>query len=255
MDDPFVWRSLFKTLVLPPAAPLIVAVVGLALLNRHRRAGRMLVTVGVVALFVVSMPAVAIKLIRYIDSTPPLTAQRAESAQAIVILGGGTRRAAPEYGGDTLNRLTLERVRYGARVARMTGLPVMVVGGRAGPWVRDTEANTMRDALQNEFGVAVRWTEEQSRNTHENATMAAAILSAQGIHRVVLVVHTFDVPRVVAEFSAAGIETIPAPTGVPAPTSDWTLLDYVPTADGLQWSYYALYEIYANAARRWVGWK
>jgi hypothetical protein len=34
-----------------------------------------------------------------------------------------------EYGGDTLGRLTLERVRYGARVAKKTGLPVLVAGG------------------------------------------------------------------------------------------------------------------------------
>ena len=31
---------------------------------------------------------------------------------------------------DTLATLTLERVRYGARVARLTGLPVLVSGGR-----------------------------------------------------------------------------------------------------------------------------
>ena len=52
-----------------------------------------------------------------------------EHPMAIVILGGGVRRHAAEYGGDTLGQLTLERVRYGARVARLTGLPVLVSGG------------------------------------------------------------------------------------------------------------------------------
>ena len=50
-----------------------------------------------------------------------------------MILGGGLRRSAPEYGGDTLGRLTLERLRYGAMLAKRTGLPVMVSGGTTLP--------------------------------------------------------------------------------------------------------------------------
>ena len=246
--DPLRWKLLLKALVLPPAAPLLIALVGLALLDRSRRLGRLLATVGVLLLVLVSLPAVADFLVRFVDDSPPFDAGQAKAAQAIVILGGGTKRAAPEYGGDTMSRLTLERVRYGARVARMTGLPVMVVGGRPAP-SREPEATIMRAALQDEFGVPVRWSEEQSRNTHENALMAAAILRAAGVSRVVLVGHGFDMPRARAEFAAAGLETIPAPTGLLAP-SDQTLLDYVPSVDALQWSYYALYELYGEAARR-----
>lgn len=250
MEDPFRWTVLLKALVLPPAAPLLIALVGLGLLDRHRRLGRFLASLGVMLLVLVSLPAVAAFLIRFVDDSPPFDPVQAKAAQAIVILGGGTKRAAPEYGGDTLNRLTLERVRYGARVARLTGLPVMVVGGRASP-TRETEAKVMRDALQNEFGVAVRWGEDRSTNTHENALMAAAILRPEGVRRVVLVAHGFDMPRAAAEFAAAGLETIPAPTGLLSLRQPTTLMDYVPSVEGLQGSYYALYELYANAARSW----
>ena len=58
MEDPLRWKLLFKALILPPAAPLLIALVGLALLDRHRRAGRFLTTLGVVLLVLVSMPAV-----------------------------------------------------------------------------------------------------------------------------------------------------------------------------------------------------
>src|SRR5947209_16516034 len=177
--DLFGWKLLLKALVLPPAMPLLVAIVGLALLDRSRKLGRFLVTTGVLLLVAVSLPAVADLLIRFVDDSPPFDAAQVEAAQAIVILGGGTKRAAPEYGGDTLNRLTLERVRYGAHVARLINLPVMVVGGRSEP-SRETEAKVMRAALQDEFGVPVRWIEDQSRNTHENALMAAAILRREG---------------------------------------------------------------------------
>jgi uncharacterized SAM-binding protein YcdF (DUF218 family) len=125
----------------------------------------------------------------------------------------------------------------------------MVVGGRAEP-TRETEAKLMRAVLQDEFGVPVRWSEDQSRNTHENAVMAAAILRPAGVTRVVLVAHGFDMPRATAEFVAAGIETIPAPTGLLSSARERTLLDYVPSVEGLQWSYYALYELYGEAARR-----
>lgn len=249
MDDLLFWKYLLKALVLPPVAPLLVAAVGVAMLSRRPRAGRALVTLGLVMLAALSMPAVSLALLRYVDGSPPLQFDNAKDVQAIVILGGGLKRGAPEYGGDTMSRLTLERVRYGALLARGTKLPVLVSGGRAAPSTL-TEATVMRDALQNEFGVAVRWVEDRSRNTHENATLSAELLRADGVKRVLLVAHGFDMPRATAEFAAAGIEPIAAPTGVPSVRHVYRFADFVPTVDALQWSYYALYELYANAWRR-----
>ena len=118
-----------------------------------------------------------------------------------MILGGGVRRA-PEWGGDTMNRLTLERVRFGARVARLTGLPVLVSGGST--YGATPEAALMRDALRDEFGIEVRWVEDASRTTAENAARTASILRANGISRVVLVTHSFDVPRAACGVRSAG---------------------------------------------------
>jgi uncharacterized SAM-binding protein YcdF (DUF218 family) len=248
MEDPQNWRALAKALMLPPAAPLLVALIGLALMRRRPRLGRTLATLGVLVLVLISLPAVAFWLVRVVDDTPPIDPASAASAQAIVILGGGVRIGAPEYGGDTLARLTLERVRYGARLARVVKLPVIVSGGRSAP-AHESEARLMKDALENEFGVPVRWIEDRSRNTHENAVMSAAILRPAGVRRVVLVAHSFDMPRASAEFAAAGLETIAAPTGIlPAHSGD--VLEYVPNAQALLVSYYALYELAANASRR-----
>jgi uncharacterized SAM-binding protein YcdF (DUF218 family) len=250
LTDPLWWRALAKALVLPPGGPLVVALVGFVLMRRRARDGRALALAGVLALAVLSTPAVGVMLLRAVDASPPFDPSQAGGARAIVILGGGTRRNAPEYGGDTLGRLTLERVRYGARVARETSLPVLVTGG-VGISGGATEASLMRAALENEFGVPVRWIEDRSRTTHENAQMSAAILKADGIDRVVLVGHSFDMPRARAEFAAAGIATIPAPTGIAPKTSD-TLLDFVPSLAGLTDSYYALYELAGEAVRRIV---
>jgi hypothetical protein len=48
---------------------------------------------------------------------------------AIVVLGGGRRLLAPEYGVATLTPRSIERLRYGVWLARETGLPLAFSGG------------------------------------------------------------------------------------------------------------------------------
>lgn len=248
MIDPIEVKAIIKPIILPPTGLLLLALVGLGIRRRFGRSGAVMAWTGVVGLLLLSMPAVAVFLVRSLDTSPPFDAARAKQAQAIVILGGGIRRRAPDYGGDTLGELTLERVRYGARVARLTGLPVLVSGGAVHRG-EATEASLMRRTLEQEYGVPVRWAEDKSRTTHENAQYSSAMLRNAGIRSVVLVAHTFDMPRARAEFAAAGIETYPAPTGIPSTKpSEWT--DFVPSMAGLRESYFAVYEITANVVRR-----
>ena len=243
-----VWlKALLKALILPPTGPLLLAAAGLSMIGRIR-GGRIVAWTGILLLLALSTPIVALLLLKLLDISPPLDVERARTAQAIVILGGGIRRHAAEYGGDTLGRLTLERVRYGAQVARATRLPVLVTGGSV--MAGEPEAKLMQAALEREFGVPVRWAESRSRNTHENAMRSAEILARERITRVVLVAHSFDMPRAKAEFAAQGIEAIPAPTGIPSGEYD-TLPDLLPSVSALQSSYFALYEIFANVAR-WI---
>jgi uncharacterized SAM-binding protein YcdF (DUF218 family) len=237
----FTWlKLLVKVLVLPPGGPLLVAFSGFGIAKWRPKAGRALVALGVVSLTLLCMPAVGAFLMRGLDRSPPLDTTKLSGAQAIVILGGGMRSHAPEYGGPTMNTLTLERVRYGARLARITGLPLLVSGGTWGNG--PPEAIVMRDALVNEFKLPVRWIEARSRNTHQNALYSAKILKANGIGRVILVGHRFDFPRSRAEFQAAGVEIVAAPMGVTPTEID----DFIPTVHGLSLSYYALYELLAN---------
>jgi uncharacterized SAM-binding protein YcdF (DUF218 family) len=237
-------KMLVKVLVLPPNGPLLLVVAGLALAGRWPRLGRRMAVAGMLAVTVLSMPIVGAWMIELLDRTPPLDVRKPTDAQAIVILGGGVRRYAPEYKSATISGLTLARVRYGAQLARRTGLPVLVSGGAA----RDlpAEAPLMRKVLVDELGVSVRWVEAKSRDTHENAVNSAALLKASGISRVILVGHSFDFPRTRKEFEAAGIGVIPAPIGIPS-TAEVSALDFVPSLGGMQLSYFATYEILANA--------
>jgi uncharacterized SAM-binding protein YcdF (DUF218 family) len=223
--------------------------VGLALLSRRPRLGRALAWAGLITLLGLSLPVVSHALLRLVESAPALDPAKAGEAQAIVVLGGGLRRHAPEFGGETLGRLTLERVRYGARVARQTGLPLLVSGGAL--FGASTEAALMKRALEAEFNVAVRWMEERSRDTRSNAVESAAILRPAGVKRVLLVAHGFDMRRAAAEFASAGLEVVPAPTQIAGPKLEYGHpVELVPSMSALHGSYYALYELLGDVARR-----
>ena len=170
-----------------------------------------------------SLPVVGTALSGALPVSAPIDAAGLRRAQAIVILGGGSYYAAPEYGGDTVSRASLERLRYGARLARESKLPLLVTSGA--PYGGRAEAESMRDVLEQEFGTRVRWVETLSRDTAENARFSAPILKAAGIDRIALVTHAAHMPRSAALFAREGLEVIAAPTGfrTPSPSSieDW----------------------------------
>jgi len=241
-----IWlKAVLKAVVLPPMGPLLLAAIGLWMSVHWPRAGRIVAWTGVLSLLVLSTPIVAFLLLRLLDASP-IDLAAARNAQGIVILGGGIRRHAAEYDGDTVGRLTLERVRYGARLARLTNLPILVSGGSV--LGGEPEAVLMQRVLEQEFGISVRWTEPASRNTEENAARSAEILAREHITTIVLVTHAFDMPRAKAEFVAHGLDVVPAPTGVPT-WKPGSPLDMLPNLASLQSSYFALYELIANLVR------
>ncbi len=236
-------RLVVTSLLLPPGGPIVLALLGVLVWRRRPGLGRPLASLGALTLWLGSLPIVANALVAALGGAQPLDLAAIRQAEAIVILGGGVRAQAPEYGGDTLGRLTLERVRYGARLARQTGLPVLVTGGAPEPGVR-TEADLMREALEREFGAPVRWADDRARNTRENAANTARLLAADGKRRIVLVMHGFDVRRATTQFEAAGLEVIAAPTQVPR-WDDTEVADWLPNPWALHLTHFALYEVLA----------
>lgn len=230
-----------EALLVPPGVCLLLGVGGLlALALRRRRTGAALVAASLLLLWAASTPALARWLLRTLEQQP--APRVAKPPGAIVVLGGGSYHGAPEYGGDTVGSLTLERVRYGARLARATGLPLLVTGGDplgAG----DSEAAQMKAVLKLEFGVPVRWTEASSRTTRENALATAVLLRAQGVDCVRLVTHAWHMPRARLVFEAAGLAVHPAPTVFTLPLPEAArALQWLPDAEALRGSRLALHE-------------
>jgi len=235
----FLLKKLLATLVLPPAGPLLLAVLGLLLLRRRPRLGRALAWGGLVLLWLLATPAVTKPMLAALEDIPALDLAQAKNAQAIVVLGGGSTWAAPEYGGDTVSRWSLERLRYAARLHRDTGLPLLVTGGA--PLGGVPEGRSMRDALERDFGVRVRWVEDRSTDTRDNARMSAALLKEAGVGRVLLVTHAWHMRRAQAAFAAAGLDALAAPTGYET-TGPLTALDFLPRPGGLWAGHVAMNE-------------
>ena len=242
--DPFELKALLLSLVLPPGALLILAAFGLLLTRsvRLRRTGMALCSVAIGVLWLLATPVVVSQLAKLMTQYAVLDMRRPVDAQAVVILAGGVRRYAPEYNDDAPNEITLQRITYGARVARKTGLPVLVTGGRG-------EALVMRDFLTQDFGIAPRWVETESFNTHENAVLSTPMLKQAGVNTVVLVTASLHMPRAVAEFQAQGMRVIPAPVTTYSPR-EGMLAKWVPGTAGLRDSRNLIYEALGNLARR-----
>lgn len=254
LPDLFFWgRKLLGTLLLPPLGPLLVLACGLRLAaRRFRRTGLALAWAAWTLLLALSVPWVAAALSLAVGGVgEPVADRDLRRGEAIVVLGGGTRGPAPEYGGGRApTLLTLERVRYGAALARRTGLPLLVTGGG---WPGDEpEGALMARMLADDYGLPTRWLETRARNTYENARFSAALLRPAGVTRVVLIVHGVDARRTAREFRAAGLEVIVAATVIPSLAVD-SAWDFIPSMGALGGSWLALYELLGNLAMTLAG--
>ena len=232
--------NFISAFLLPPLSLLIILLLGIVLFYCHPRAARRLFIVSFALLWLASTPFFAEGALHLIEAQP--LKQNPTAAQAIVILGGGSYFRAPEYAAhDTVSDPTLMRLRYGARLQREFQLPILVTGGR--PLGNSTsEAEQMRASLEQDFQVPVRWTEDASDNTFENARNSYQALHKDGINKIYLVTHAWHMPRSAAAFRQAGFEVVEAPTAFTT-RYQVDLLAFIPRAESLRDSKIFVHEV------------
>jgi len=248
-----IWEvgTLLKYIVLPPLGLAWLVVLAWLVLRNRPRMARWLLASALLFGYLLATPLVSDALMRavMVDTAQPAGVR----PQAIVVLGGG-RVLALDGAGKVIEAYpspyTLERMLTGARLQKHTGLPLLVAGGnpdgRGWP-----EGAVMRDFLVRDFGVPVRWVEEASRNTVENAIFSAQLLRTAGVHTVYLVTHDFHMRRARLLFEAQGLTVVPfnaqqpmvtqAPVGPVAP-AQFSVRELVPTMSGLTGSFLACNE-------------
>lgn len=263
-------KTLLAPWLLPPVALFVLAAIGLAVSLRWPRTGRWLIGLAAATGVLLSLPVVSGRLMAWVeapfaalDPAPArLPAERMarwrqkpdEAPQAIVLLGGGS--SADGADSRAPNRLTaqsLERVLQVRRLARMTGLPILISGGVA-PGGGAAEANLMRQVLEDDLGQPARWLELRSRDTAENARFSRDILLPQGLKRILLVTHGYHMQRARLSFEREGFVVIPAPHTFQAGPFALNAISLTPTMDAMNVSRTAVREMIGLLWYRFAPW-
>ena len=238
------WKPILGALLLPPVPLLVLLLVGARLMLPRRGLG-WLIILGSVALLWLSACAGTAQILSQFVLHPPaaLSSGRIKELKAnpqdpvaIIVLGGGMEPFAPEYGVANLSDVSLERLRYGVWLGRETGLSVGFSGGVG--WAQPdgkAEAQVAAQVAAQDFGRPLKWVEDTSRDTRENATHTLALLKPLGIKHIVLVTHGWHMPRAVHAFEeSAGSEirieaaAMGLARGIESPTLTW-----LPTSRGI----------------------
>jgi uncharacterized SAM-binding protein YcdF (DUF218 family) len=254
MDTLLALKPILTALVLPACSGLL-AIFALLLwawrCNDRARTRVSLALAGVISLllWLLSCQAVAVWLsLHLLPQVSPISPDdlKRHNVQAIVILGGGIENEAVEYAGPTLSPDAMSRLLYGVHLSRSTQLPMAYSGGIG--WAasdgQTSEAQVADIALMRLGLPALRWQENQSRDTRENALLTAALLKSDHITHIALVTHAWHMPRSLRQFEAAGLQVTPAPMGYIRSDSS-LLLQWLPTGKSLRDSGWVI--------REWLG--
>jgi uncharacterized SAM-binding protein YcdF (DUF218 family) len=191
-----------KILLLPPLG-LVLLLAALAMIGAGWRR-RLLAGLIAVLLIAGHVPIVADGL----TEVPGMLTSTlgAASPQVIIVPSLGYQ---DEGSGRGVDALTLERLAKAADLARSTGLPVLVSGGRDGA-EGPSLGELMAQRLMFQFEVREPWIESKAINTAENAAFSAAILKPKGISAAYLVTQDWHMARAQLAYAAYGIATVPA---------------------------------------------
>ena len=221
-------KNLVSAFLLPPLSLIVLGVAGVLFLKNYPVLGKFLIISTFILFYILSIPIFAERALQTLE-VPTRSNSEINKAQAIVILGSGTYIEAPEYGGHTVDQYGLERVRYGAYLHRHTGKPILVTGGDL-LGIGSSEAEQMKSVLENEFHVPVEWSENNSRDTRENADNSFSVLRKNKITHIALVTHAWHMLRATREFERAGFKVTPASTAYVTQRNK-NLFSFIPSAD------------------------
>lgn len=189
------------------------------------------------------------------------------SAEAIILLGGGTESAVYPRSGVEINGAG-DRVFYAAQLYKDGKAPLILLSGGEITWLNDgstTPADDMAEILT-AMGVPADALiiEDRSRNTYENALNAKEMLDELGINRILLVTSAMHMPRSVALFKAQGFEVTPLPVDYSVVENDsaesqndvWVtkIIDIIPNTSNLALTTNALKEYLGSFIYKLQGW-
>jgi uncharacterized SAM-binding protein YcdF (DUF218 family) len=256
------WTPVIAALVLPPLPFFLLILIGARLILPRRGLGWFVILISIVGLWFSTCLGTGQLLNQFVLKPPPVlsaeaiaelkAAVAAKEQVAIVILGGGQETLAPEYGVANLTAASLERLRYGIWLSREVGAPIAFSGGLGwGQSDGQPEAQTAGRIASRDFGHPIKWLEDRSHDTRENALRTVPLLKQANVTRIVLVTHGWHMPRAQKSFeqAAGGTVKIQAAPMAMARRVENPALDWLPTAAGYTSVNRALRELVALMVR------
>lgn len=248
--------TIAKSVLLPPMLWGWLILFGWVMFKRRPRAARWSIGAALVLLYASACPYLAASLIYALQA--PAASSIPGNAQAIVVLAGG-RGLRFDTDGKVVDAFpgpeTAQRLLHGVRLARATGLPMLVSSGKPDGY-DPAEGVVMRDVLARDIGLAPKWVEAESRNTVENAEFSARILKRERIQTVVLVTDATHMRRARYLFERNGMVVVAAPANLSGKEPQLQVRNLIPSLGAMNLTYAAFNElgglVYAWAATRFA---
>ena len=258
----YVLKKIFSRLLFPIPLCIEVLLVGLLLLwfTRKQKAGKIVVTLAGVLLFLFSSHFFSGMLLTPLESRyPPLVITSGarppvglSEVKFIVVLGGGFSHEAGRPVAIQLNESSIARLVEGVRVSKVLNCCKLVLSGGPEPDRVSSAAQTMAQLAQ-DLGVGRQDVilETQSRDTEDEARLVAPIVGQQPF---ILVTEASHMPRAMALFRKHGTRPIADPVDFRTSHSQAIAPDQVfPGAGDLSGSERAVYEYLGLAWAKILG--
>lgn len=200
--------------ILPPGLFIILLVVLTFYLSRLNFKLSLIVGFWTLIFYLMCTGLVADKTMGWLEQKyPPPTQADLNSADVIIMLGGGAIRDSQDVDGEgTLCASPANRLLTAVRLQKMLDMPILLSGGQV---YSDSGAEAL---------IALRilqtlnvpsekiLLETKSVNTTQNAIFSAQILREKNFHKPILVTSAFHMRRAVLNFQQQGFEVIPYPS-------------------------------------------
>lgn len=232
--------------LLPPGLfVLLLVVAGLA--YRHLKPIPILALAFALTIYVCSIPFTANSLMRNLESKfrpASLQSPSLRTSDVLVMLGAGATLDTPNLDGQgNLSGSGANRLLTIASLYRQTKLPIILSGGQVFPDDGNEAQIAQRELILLGVPTGKIITEDESKNTEQNARYTKTLLKRYGFKHPVLVTSAFHMQRSVLDFHLEGISVLPYPTDYQSSLRQRLYVNqFVPSAQALSLTATAVHE-------------
>ncbi len=209
----FLLKKIMGPLFFPLPLCLVILLIGLFLLwlTRKQKAGKIVVSIGVILLAIFSFGLISDALLRPLENKypPQLEIDGISDVKWVVVLGGGHRSDPRVPVTSQISGASLARLVEGIRLQRKLPHSKLILSG-GGAFDPVPNANIMADvALAIGVDKEILILEQSSKDTKDQAVLIKELV---GKERFALVTSASHMPRSIALFRKQGMNPIPVPT-------------------------------------------